>query len=117
MRQGVPPKYVPPLEAVRKYCLNSCMGGQRSLVAACVDRDCPFHPLRLKEIPEGFGVRVVRVVRRFCLRCTVGDRVAVRLCTEKGTCPIWQFRVGVSPAKLKRLIAEKRRPKQLELPL
>lgn len=116
MRQGSAPKTLSPLEAVRKYCLHSCMGGQRSLVTLCSDRDCPFHPLRHKEIPEGFGVRVVRVVRRFCLRCTVGDRVAVRLCTEKDCCPIWPYRVGVSPTKLKRLIAEKRRPKQLELP-
>jgi hypothetical protein len=117
MRQGVAPKHLPPLEAIRKYCLAACMGGQRSLVATCADAACPFHLLRMKEIPEGFGVRVVRVVRRFCLRCTVGDRVAVRLCTEKDACPIWPYRVGVSPVKLKRLIAEKRRPKQLELPL
>jgi hypothetical protein len=117
MRQGDAPKSLPPIEAVRRYCLAACMGGQRSLVAACVDRCCPFFPLRRKEIPEGFGVRVVRVIRRFCLRCTVGDRVAVRLCTEKDACPIWPYRIGVSPKKLKRLIAEKRRPRQLDLPL
>lgn len=117
MRQAEAPKPISPLEAVRKYCLNACMGGQRGLIAACADRDCPFHPLRLKEVPEGFGVRVVRVVRRFCMRCTVGDRVAVRLCTEKDNCPVWPYRIGVSPRKLKRLIEEKRRPKQLELPL
>jgi hypothetical protein len=117
MRQGDAPKTISPLEAIRKYCLCSCMGGQRTLVAACVDASCPLHPLRMKEIPEGFGVRVVRVIRRFCLRCTVGDRETVRLCTEKNSCPIWPYRVGVSPKKLKRLIAEKRRPKQLELPL
>lgn len=117
MRQGDAPKLFSPIEAVRRYCLAACMGGQRSLVAGCADRDCPFHVLRMKEIPEGFGVRVVRVVRRFCLRCTVGDRVAIRLCTEKDACPVWAYRVGVSPKKLKRLIAEKRRPKQLDLPL
>lgn len=105
-----------PLEAVRKYCLHACMGGQRSLVAACADADCPLHPLRMKEIPEGFPVRVVRVIRRFCLRCTVGDRNAVRRCTEHDACPVWAYRIGVSPKKLKRLIAQKRRPKQLELP-
>ncbi|MGE4536579.1 MAG: hypothetical protein AB7D37_05840 [Desulfovibrio sp.] len=117
MRQDDAQKTLSPLDAVRRYCLAACMGGQRSLVASCVDRDCPFHPLRMREIPEGFTVRVVRVVRRFCLRCTVGDREAVRRCTEKGVCPIWPYRVGVSPRKLKRLIAEKRRPKQLDLPL
>ena len=117
MRQSDAAKVPSAIEAVRRYCLSACMGGQRSLVTACVDRDCPFHPLRLKEIPEGFGVRVVRVIRRFCLRCTVGDRNAIRRCTEKNACPIWPYRVGVSPKKLKRLIAEKRRPKQLELPL
>lgn len=117
MRQGDAQKQLSPLEAIRKYCLNACMGGQRSLVAGCVDTDCPFYPLRMKSVPEGFGVRVVRVVRRFCLRCTVGDRVAVRRCTEKAVCPVWAYRIGVSPKKLKRLINEKRRPKQLELPL
>jgi hypothetical protein len=117
MRQAESPKLFSPLEAVRRYCLLSCMGGQRSLVAGCADHDCPLHPLRMKEIPEGFGPRVVRVIRRFCLRCTVGDRSAIRLCTENGTCPVWAYRVGVSPKKLKRLIAEKRRPKQLGLPL
>jgi hypothetical protein len=117
MRQGDASKPLSPLEAVRRYCLSACMGGQRSLVAGCVDADCPFHPLRMKTIPEGFTVRVVRVVRRFCLRCTVGDREAVRRCTEKDVCPVWPYRVGVSPKKLKRLILEKRRPKQLELPL
>ena len=117
MRQGDPAKIPSAIEAVRRYCLSACMGGQRSLVTACVDRACPFHPLRLKEIPEGFGVRVVRVIRRFCLRCTVGDREGIRRCTEKEACPVWPYRVGVSPKKLKRLIAAKRRPKQLELPL
>lgn len=117
MRQAESRRLVSPLEAVRRYCLLACMGGQRGLVAGCVDRDCPFFPLRMKEIPEGFGSRVVRVVRRFCLRCTVGDRSAVRLCTENETCPVWAYRVGVLPKKLKRLIAEKRRPRQLELPL
>jgi hypothetical protein len=117
MRQDDAAKTLSPLEAVRRYCLAACMGGQRSLVAACSDKACPFYALRMKEIPPDFGVRVVRVVRRFCLRCTVGDRDAVRRCTEKGVCPIWAYRVGVSPRKLKRLIAEKRRPKQLDLPL
>ncbi|MEA4855488.1 hypothetical protein [Solidesulfovibrio sp.] len=117
MRQGDAPKTLSPIEAVRRYCLAACMGGQRSLVAACTDRACPFHALRMKEVPEGFGVRVVRVVRRFCLRCTVGDRDAVRRCTERDACPVWPYRVGVSPKKLKRLIAEKKRPKQLDLPL
>jgi hypothetical protein len=117
MRQGDTPKIPSPLDAVRKYCLNACMGGQRSLVATCVDSDCPFYPLRFKEIPEGFGVRVVRVIRRFCLCCTVGDREAVRRCTESEVCPVWPYRVGVSPKRLKRLIAAKRRPKQLDLPL
>lgn len=116
MRQGEAAKILSPLEAVRRYCLVACMGGQRSLVAACTDSECPFYPLRMKEIPAGFGVRVVRVVRRFCLRCTVGDRDAIRHCTEHGVCPIWPYRVGVSPKKLKRLIAEKKRPKQLDLP-
>jgi len=117
MRQGDAAKTVSPIEAVRRYCLTACMGGQRSLVAGCVDADCPFHPLRLKEVPEGFGVRVVRVIRRFCLRCTLGDRGDIRRCREKAVCPVWPYRIGVSPRKLKRLIAEKRRPKQLELPL
>ena len=117
MRQGEAPKLLSPLDAVRKYCLTACMGGQRSLVAGCVDTACPFHALRLKTVPPGFGIRVVRVVRRFCLRCTVGDRDAVRRCTEKDVCPVWPYRVGVSPRKLKRLILERRRPKQLELPL
>ena len=117
MRQGDAAKTVSPIEAVRRYCLNACMGGQRSLVAGCVDTDCPLHPLRLKEVPEGFGVRVVRVIRRFCLRCTLGDRGDIRRCREKAACPVWPYRIGVSPRKLKRLIAEKRRPKQLELPL
>lgn len=117
MSQAESPKLPTPLEAVRKYCLNACMGGQRSLVVGCVDTGCPFHPLRMKTVPEGFAVRVVRVVRRFCLRCTVGDRDAVRRCTEKDVCPVWAYRVGVSPKKLKRLILERRRPKQLELPL
>ena len=117
MRQSEAPKCVSPLEAVRRYCLLSCMGGQRSLVSRCDDADCPFHPLRMKTVPDGFGVRVVRIIRRFCLRCTVGDRADIRRCTEKDACPIWPYRIGVSPKKLKRLIAEKRRPKQLELPL
>ncbi|MHC1789627.1 hypothetical protein [Solidesulfovibrio sp.] len=117
MRQGDAPKTFSAIESVRRYCLTACMGGQRSLVTACADRECPFYPLRLKEIPDGFGLRVVRVIRRFCLRCTVGDREAIRRCTEKSVCPIWPYRVGVSPKKLKRLIAQKRRPRQLELPL
>lgn len=117
MRQGGPPKVCSPLDAVRKYCLSACMGGQRGLVVACADKDCPFYPLRLREIPEGFEVRVIRVIRRFCLRCTVGDRDAIRHCTESAVCPVWAYRVGVSPRRLKRLIADKRRPKQLELPL
>jgi len=116
MRQGDTPKVLSPIEAVRRYCLSACMGGQRSLVAGCVDRNCPLYPLRFKEIPEGFPVRVVRVVRRCCLRCTVGDRDAIRRCTEKDVCPLWPYRVGVSPKKLKRLLVAKRRPKQLELP-
>lgn len=117
MRQGETAKIPSAIECVRRYCLTACMGGQRSLVTRCADRDCPFFPLRHKEIPEGFGVRVVRVIRRFCLRCTVGDREGIRRCTEKGACPVWPYRVGVSPKKLKRLIAAKRRPRQLELPL
>jgi hypothetical protein len=116
MPQGDVVKRRSPLDAVRYYCLAACMGGQRDLVSGCVDGDCPFHALRLKSVPEGFGLRVVRVVRRFCLRCTVGDRDAVRRCTEKDACPVWPYRIGVSPRKLKRLLAEKRRPRQLELP-
>lgn len=118
MRQQDPsPKTLSPLDAVRKYCLAACMGGQRSLVAHCTDSQCPFYPLRLKEIPEGFSVRVIRVIRRFCLHCTVGDRTAIRHCTESDVCPVWAYRIGVSPKRLKRLIAAKRRPKQLDLPL
>ena len=117
MRQGEAAKLCSAIESVRRYCLTACMGGQRNLVTACTDRDCPFYLLRHKEIPQGFGVRVVRVIRRFCLRCTVGDRKAIRRCTERGACPVWPYRIGVSPKKLKRLIAKKRRPKQLGLPL
>lgn len=117
MRQGDTPKLLSPLDSVRRYCVAACMGGQRELVAGCVDSECPFYPLRFKAIPEGFTARVVRVVRRFCLRCTVGDREAIRRCTEKDVCPVWPYRVGVSPKRLKRLIAEKRRPRQLDLPL
>lgn len=117
MRQGQAGKLRSPLETVRLYCVAACMGGQRDLVATCADTDCPFYPLRFKTVPEGFAIRVVRVVRRFCLRCTVGDRDAVRRCTEKDVCPVWPYRIGVSPRKLRRLIAAKRRPRQLELPL
>ena len=117
MRQGDVCKLRSPLDAVRHYCLAACMGGHRDLVAGCVDAACPFHVLRPKAVPEGFDTRVVRVVRRFCLRCTVGDREAVRRCTEKDVCPVWPYRIGVSPRKLRRLLAEKRRPRQLDLPL
>lgn len=117
MRQDDAGKILPPLEAVRRFCLAACMGGQRGLVAGCTERDCPFYPLRLKEVPVGFPKRVVRVIRRFCLRCTLGDRDAVRRCTEKGVCPVWAYRVGVSPRRLRRLITEKKRPRQLGLPL
>lgn len=116
MRQVESCKRRAPLDAVRQYCLAACMGGQRDLVTRCVDTDCPFHPLRLKVVPEGFARRVVRVVRQFCLRCTVGDRDAVRRCTEMDVCPVWPYRIGVSPKKLKRLLAERRRPRQLDLP-
>ena len=54
--------------------------------------------------PEQEGAsRPARLIRLFCLTCA-GNRQDVRACDAKGSCALWSFRFGVSPATFKRVV-------------
>jgi hypothetical protein len=104
----------PPLDAIRLHCLQSCMNGHRSHVRSCTRAECPLHPFRMKRCPP--GGRRLRAIRRFCLECTAGDRKLVRTCSERTTCPLWAYRIGVMPRTLARMARRRPIQRQLRLP-
>jgi len=84
-----------PRETVRAYC-TQCLGLRQfsaDEVKNCTGDavKCPFFSYRL-------GKRVsVKIMRKFCLDCTNGDREYVAKCPAT-TCPVYPYRFGTNPA-------------------
>jgi hypothetical protein len=97
-----------PCARIRRQCLE-CMGEHRPAVAECATQSCALHAFR-----DCYAMEVrplVRAIRRFCLQCTGGDRAEVRTCTAKRLCPLWPYRLGVSPHVVSRHMDRRRRPR------
>ena len=110
-------KRVTPLGLIRKYCLESCMNGQRALVDTCEDTGCPLYACRSKAVEaENFAVRPARIIRKFCLACLSGDTDKIRECSAGEDCLLWPYRFGVTPATLARMRKRLSAPRRLTLP-
>jgi len=96
-----------PAGAVRAYC-QDCLGTKQfntDMVRDCQgDKDpngpCAFFPYRLGKRPS------VKVFRKFCLDCMIGDREAVACC-ETENCVCHPYRFGKNPA----LLGKRKAPK------
>lgn len=96
-----------PGEAIHNFCVR-CVGGSPFEVRECggdkylnggCDKNgvCWFYKFRL-----GNGRPSVKLIRRFCLYCTGGDREWVRNCPDgishQGmACALYPFRMGRNP--------------------
>ena len=49
------PKYLSPVKAIKKYCLD-CVGGSVKERRLCNITDCPLHPFRLGKNPNRVGI-------------------------------------------------------------
>lgn len=112
-KDDLPTERTPSLTAlIRRFCREECMGGATELVSACSDQACPFHEFRTSELrcPDP-----LRVIRRFCLRCSGGDRDSVRRCPA-ADCLFRPYRIGVRPSTIKAMRTRLSRPRPLPLP-
>ena len=60
-----------------------------------------FGPVIASESISTGPTSVTKVIRRGCLECSGGSRKEVRLCPNTD-CPVWPWRMGVSPKTLRR---------------
>ena len=88
-----------PMEAIRAYC-KQCLGMHcynLEAVTNCTGDQatggsCPFYPHRLGKRPS------IKIFRKFCTRCTVGDHVYIANCPSR-TCPVYPYRFGKNPMR------------------
>lgn len=87
-----------PLKAVRRHCVDICMGGSYSLVPECEHKKCPLHELRHGKSVK--GVQPLKQIRKKCIECVDGAK-KVRGCNGDkllcGPCPLYAFRNGSKP--------------------
>lgn len=101
--RGNPPKILPPLRAVRHFCLDCCCEVANE-VELCPAQSCPLWPFRLGTYPQNHvGPKtVLRPIKAKCKDCMPEPfkrgQVAVKDC-EKKCCPIWPYRRGHNPAR------------------
>lgn len=105
--------------AVRRFCLD-CQGGSAASVAACLDAECLFYPVREHRAgdvnTDAKAPRPLRLIRGYCLGCA-GSRREVRECEARDDCPLWSYRFGVEPATFKRVSSRLKKERQsLKLP-
>lgn len=85
-----------PVQSVKKFCKDCCgsiyktknCGGEKLL---CFEDPCPLYPYR-----EGKGRVSVKTIRKHCLLCMGGSKVAVRECPSE-KCSLYPFRLGTNP--------------------
>ena len=100
--------------AIRHFCLD-CQGDSPRHVANCNDATCALFTMRDSTLrPYLPEERPLRAIRQHCLACA-GTRQDIRKCDAGEHCPLWSFRFGVLPRTFKRVIARKRKGRELSL--
>jgi hypothetical protein len=97
-----PPKILPPLRAVRHFCLDCCCE-QAEEVRLCPVEGCALWRYRFGRYPEDHrGPKsVLKPIRAKCLDCCANNRAEVRRCIKK-CCPIYQYRMGTNPSRTRK---------------
>lgn len=112
-----------PSQAVKRFCRQCCCGIRHEVVNCTGDKPimgglyskCPFYEYRL-----GKGRVSVKTIRKHCLMCMGGSKIAVKECTSE-KCPLYPFRFGTNPnygktdRKRKSRIAKKMRLSKMGL--
>lgn len=94
-----PPKILPPLRAVRHFCLDCCSEHSEE-VLLCPVEGCPLWPFRFGAYPDDHqGPKsVLKPIKLKCKDCAPEPWDAVKNCIKK-CCPIWPYRLGTNPKR------------------
>jgi len=93
-QQDRPRKTLPPLQAIRAYCLW-CGNGQPSEARFCSSEACPLHPYRMGVMPAVEKKSSLKAIRGRCLDCAGDSTKDVAEC--KTNCALNPFRFGRNP--------------------
>ena len=94
----VRPKNFTPIRAIRKYCLDCCLGSPHE-VRLCPAVDCPLHSRRFGRRPaEKQSLTPVQAIRARCVDCSGHNIAAPRKC-EITDCYLYPFRMGKNPKR------------------
>ena len=94
-----PPKALPPLRALRAFCLDCCCESAEE-VRLCPVEGCSLWHYRFGAYPENHqGPKsVLKPIRAKCLDCCADNRAEVQRCAKR-CCPIYPYRLGTNPSR------------------
>jgi hypothetical protein len=96
------PKTLPPLRALRAFCLDCCCESAEE-VRLCLVEGCSLWPYRFGAYPENYqGPKsVLKPIRARCLDCCGDNRAEVNRCIKQ-CCAIYPYRRGTNPSRTKK---------------
>ena len=106
-------KGLSPIQAIRAFCMQ-CEGGSSAHVQSCRYPPCPFYAYRIGKVKKAKPTDTLTAIKRYCFeQCQAGSsQHEVVICqgdkATLGSCPVFSFRLGKNPNKLKLLSDERR---------